>query len=46
MFEFTPLEQYSVLEELSPMTPVWRPFEHHADQAHAPVRDAETAGEQ
>jgi hypothetical protein len=29
MFENTTLEQYSVLEELSSVTPVWRPFAHH-----------------
>jgi hypothetical protein len=26
MFENTTLDQYSVLEELSSVTPVWRPF--------------------
>ncbi|MDR5775386.1 hypothetical protein P9250_13145 [Caballeronia sp. LP006] len=26
MFENTSLEQYSVLEELASVTPVWRPF--------------------
>lgn len=29
MFDNTTLEQYSVLEELSSVTPVWRPFAHH-----------------
>jgi hypothetical protein len=35
MFEDTTLEQYSVLEELSSVTPIWRPFtHHHGDDAH------------
>ena len=41
MFENTTLEQYSVLKELSSVTPVWRPFVHHAehasDRAHVEV---------
>jgi hypothetical protein len=42
MLENTTLEQYSVLEELSSLTPVWRPFVNHADD----VREAQQASEE
>jgi hypothetical protein len=35
MLENTTLEHYSVLEEMSSVTPVWRPFVHHVDTSNA-----------
>jgi hypothetical protein len=35
MFENTTLEHYSTLEEMSSVTPVWRPFDHHAESAQS-----------
>jgi hypothetical protein len=46
MFENTPLEQYSTLEELSSVTPVWRPFAHHVDHAQADMHQQETSGDE
>jgi hypothetical protein len=46
MFENTPLEQYSTLEELSSVTPVWRPFAHHVDHVQAGMHQQETSSEE
>lgn len=37
MFDNINLEQFSVLEELSSATPVWRPFVDHTDHVSQEV---------
>ncbi|MDR5783694.1 hypothetical protein QCE63_30215 [Caballeronia sp. LZ065] len=41
MFENTSLDQFSALEELSAVTPVWRPFVDHSAREQAVSQDSQ-----
>jgi hypothetical protein len=45
MFDNTTLEHYSTLEEMSSVTPVWRPFDHHSEPAQSVAHAEREASE-
>ncbi|WP_321794044.1 hypothetical protein [Caballeronia sp. J97] len=45
MFDNTSLDQFSLLDELPSVTPVWHPFTQHAARSSAEVQETKESTE-